>query len=122
MNKYYSTTKRCLEMLRKSSLQPVKKLRIELQLIEIKRLLLEETVVCELCKDEAFEDLFLWMERICEGDCNRDVTAEFMEWLGSVMNMLAAASPACCHERRSRAATVRPAAAYCPTSSDIRIG
>lgn len=69
MEKEYLIINECLAAVRQSDLQIVKKLRLEIKLIQVKRLLLDDQVVSGIKDDsgvlEKFEDLLAVIEVVC---------------------------------------------------------
>jgi hypothetical protein len=92
MDHQYSIINQCLQLLKQSDLPTIKKLRVEIQLIQMKRLLLNDTLAKELrfasCGDDVFEGLLSQMQRISRGSSEGDAVGDLMERLSGMLNVL----------------------------------
>jgi hypothetical protein len=92
MDLQYSIINQCLQLLKQSDLPTIKKLRVEIQLIQMKRLLLNDAIPTEVqsgsCSMEAFEELLTQMRRICAGSCDQSALPELLDQIGGLLNVL----------------------------------
>lgn len=97
MEHQYSIINQCLQLLKQSDLPTIKKLRVEIQLIQMKRLLLNDALTSELmsdsCGEEVFEGLLNQMRRICRGSAEADALAELMKSIGGMLTVLGGEQP-----------------------------
>ena len=97
MDHQYSIINQCLQMLKQSDMPTIKKLRVEIQLIQMKRLLLNDSIAeeikCGSCGEDVFEGLLCQMRRICGGSCEGDALTELMERIGGMLNLLSSEQP-----------------------------
>lgn len=95
MDHQYIIINKCLQLLKQSDMATMNKLRVELQLIQMKRILLNHNVPHELkyasCGEEVFEGLFSDMRRICEGSCTEVAIIDLMGRIGTMLTRLGAA-------------------------------
>jgi hypothetical protein len=92
MDHQYSIINQCLQLLKQSDMPTIKKLRVEIQLIQMKRLLLNDSLARELkcgsCGDDVFEGLLCQMQRICGGNNEGDAVGDLMERLRGMLTVL----------------------------------
>lgn len=92
MEHHYSIINQCLQLLKQSDLPTIKKLRVEIQLIQMKRLLLNDALTAEMmsdsCGEEVFEGLLNQMRRISRGSAEGDALADLMKRIGGALNAL----------------------------------
>ncbi|WP_324081949.1 hypothetical protein [Geomonas sp.] len=92
MDYQYSIINQCLQLLKQSDMPTIKKLRVEIQLIQMKRLLLNEVVPKDaegtLCGEDQFEGLLSQMRRICGGNCEGEALASLMDRIGGMLLVL----------------------------------
>lgn len=92
MDQHYSIINQCLQLLKHSDLPTIKKLRVEIQLIQIKRLLLNDALskelLCGSCGEEVFEGLLTQMRSICNGGGDGDALSDLMKRIGGMLTML----------------------------------
>jgi hypothetical protein len=99
MDNQYRIINQCLQLLKQSEMPTIKKLRVEIQLIQMKRLLLNDAlpneVRCGSCGEDVFEGLLSQMRGICAGSCDGDALADLMSRIGGMLTILGAeqASP-----------------------------
>jgi hypothetical protein len=92
MDQQYSIINQCLQLLKQSDLPTIKKLRVEIQLIQMKRLLLNDAMIneikCGSCGEEMFEGLLSQMRGICSGSCEGDALTDLMDRIGGMLSVL----------------------------------
>jgi hypothetical protein len=92
MDLQYSIINQCLQLLKQSDLPTIKKLRVEIQLIQMKRLLLNDAIPTEIqsgsCSMEACEQLLRQMRAICVGSCDQSALSELMDQIGGLLIVL----------------------------------
>ena len=92
MDHQYSIINQCLQLLKQSDLPTIKKLRVEIQLIQMKRLLLNDSLTNEMikgsCGEDVFEGLLSQMHRICGGGYQGEALTELMERIGGMLTVL----------------------------------
>lgn len=91
MSPQYKTAKLCLQMLQASEITTNQKLRLEIQLIQLLRLLLTEDVGCTVagpCSEEAFDALLEEVAVIRKKRGHPDAINCVMERLGSMLAAL----------------------------------
>ena len=92
MDHQYSIINQCLQMLKQSDMPTIKKLRVEIQLIQMKRLLLNDNLSEEMmkgsCGEDVFEGLLCQMRRICGGGCEGEALTDLMERIGGMLTVL----------------------------------
>lgn len=99
MDTQYRIINQCLQLLKQSEIPTIKKLRVEIQLIQMKRLLLNDSlpneVKCGSCGEEVFEGLLHQMRGICSGSCDGEALTQLMDRIGGMLTILGAdqASP-----------------------------
>jgi len=86
MTPQYCIVNECLVLLKQVDMQPIKKLRIEIQLMQMKRVLLDDNFPLESCKDPLREVLFD-IRRIRKGEHDTDTVSSLMERMGRIMNL-----------------------------------
>lgn len=95
MDKQYSIINQCLQLLKQSDMPTIKKLRVEIQLIQMKRLLLNDDIMSEITcgfgGEEMFEGLLGQMRRICGGGGEGYDVTDLMNRLGGMLSALGAA-------------------------------
>lgn len=92
MDNQYRIINQCLQLLKQSEMPTIKKLRVEIQLIQMKRLLLNDAlpheVKCGSCGEEVFEGLLNQMRGICGGGYDGEALSELMERIGGMLSIL----------------------------------
>lgn len=96
MDNQYRIINQCLQLLKQSDMQTIKKLRVEIHLIQMKRLLLNDAVPkevrCGPCGEDVFEGLLSQMRRICGGNCEGEgegeALSELMDSIGGMLTIL----------------------------------
>src|SRR5512146_2030408 len=93
MDHQYSIINQCLQLLKQSDIPTVKKLRVEIQLIQMKRLLLNDSILREIKNgpgsDELFQGLLNQMQRICCcGSSEGDAVTDLMERIRTMLTTL----------------------------------
>jgi hypothetical protein len=92
MDNKYSIVNECLNLLKQSGMATIKRLRLEIQLYQIKRLLLRDLTSDELkggaCGEDVFEDLLCQMRRICGGGCDAGALADLTDHLSGMLTVL----------------------------------
>jgi len=92
MDNQYRIINQCLQLLKQSEMPTIKKLRVEIQLIQMKRLLLNDAIPnevrCGSCGEEVFEGLLHQMKRICGGSYEGEALADLMERIGGMLAVL----------------------------------
>lgn len=92
MDHQYSIINQCLQLLKQSDMPTIKKLRVEIQLIQMKRLLLNDTLASDMsrngCGDDVFEGLLSQMRRICCERYEGEALTDLMERIGGMLNVL----------------------------------
>jgi len=92
MDNQYRIINQCLQLLKQSDMPTIKKLRVEIQLIQMKRLLLNDAVPkevrCGPCGTEVFEGLLSQMRKICGGNCEGEALSELMDSIGGMLTIL----------------------------------
>jgi hypothetical protein len=97
MDHQYSIINQCLQLLKQSDMPTIKKLRVEIQLIQMKRLLLNDAISsdirCGSCGEDVFEGLLGQMRGICGGNCEGDALSDLMNRIGGMLNDLGRDQP-----------------------------
>jgi len=97
MDHQYSIINQCLQLLKQSDMPTIKKLRVEIQLIQMKRLLLNDAisseVMCGSCGEDVFEGLLCQMRGICGGNCEGDALSDLMSRIGGMLTDLGGDQP-----------------------------
>jgi len=92
MDNQYRIVNQCLQLLKQSDLPTIKKLRVEIQLIQMKRLLLNDGISKEVrngsCGDDVFVGLLCEMQKICDGNADGEVLAELMDRMAGMLSVL----------------------------------
>jgi hypothetical protein len=92
MSHKYIIVNQCLQLLKQSNLPTIKKLLVEIKLIQMKRLLLDEevpsTTLCGYCGENVFETLLCQMRRVSGGDYEGETLADLMERMSGVLTVL----------------------------------
>ena len=92
MDQQYGIINQCLQLLKQSDMPTIKRLRVEIQLIQMKRLLLNEAISQDImsgpCGKDVFEGLLGQMRRICGGSCEGELLRDLMERIGGMLNVL----------------------------------
>jgi hypothetical protein len=92
MDNQYRIINQCLQLLKQSDMPTIKKLRVEIQLIQMKRLLLNDAlpreVKCGSCGEDVFEGLLGQMRGICSSNCDAEALSELMERIGGMLTIL----------------------------------
>ncbi|HBA87233.1 MAG TPA: hypothetical protein DCZ75_04370 [Geobacter sp.] len=91
MNPQYSTVNQCLQLLNQSDIPLTNKRRVELRLIQMKRLLLNDQseTKFELSINDMFYEVHCKMQKICNRGCNEDMLCELMLRLDGLLSQLA---------------------------------
>ena len=89
----YSIINQCMQLLKLSTIPPIKKLRLEIQLIQLKRFMLNKDLPVELmrgtCSEDAFKTVLCQMRRINnEGRGADDAVSDLMDHLGTIIDQL----------------------------------
>ena len=97
MDNQYRIINQCLQLLKQSEMPTIKKLRVEIQLIQMKRLLLNDSLPYEVksgsCGEDVFEGLLSQMRGICGGTCDGEDLAQLMERIGGMLTILGSEQP-----------------------------
>jgi len=92
MDNQYRIINQCLQLLKQSEMPTIKKLRVEIQLIQMKRLLLNDAlpneVKCGSCGEDVFEGLLSQMRGVCSGGCDGEGLTLLMERIGAMLAIL----------------------------------
>ena len=92
MDHQYSIINQCLQLLKQSDMPTIKKLRVEIQLIQMKRLLLNDNLSNEImhdsCGEDLFEGLLCQMRTICGDGGQGEALADLMERIGGMLATL----------------------------------
>jgi hypothetical protein len=92
MSHKYIIVNQCLQLLKQSNLPTIKKLLVEIKLIQMKRLLLDEDVpstsTCGYCGENVFEALLCQMRRISGGDYEGETLTDLMERMSGMLMVL----------------------------------
>ncbi|GFO61444.1 hypothetical protein GMST_37690 [Geomonas silvestris] len=92
MDNQYRIINQCLQLLKQSEMPTIKKLRVEIQLIQMKRLLLNDALPSEVrsgsCGEEVFEGLLHQMKGICCGGYDGEALSELMERISGMLSIL----------------------------------
>lgn len=92
MDHHYSIINQCLQLLKQSDMPTIKKLRVEIQLIQMKRLLLNDSIVKEIRNgsggDDLFEGLLSQMQRICRGSSEGEAVTDLMDRIRGMLTVL----------------------------------
>lgn len=92
MDQHYSIINQCLQLLKQSDIPTIKKLRVEIQLIQMKRLLLNDAmpkeVINRTCGEEVFERLLAQMRKIAKGNAEPEDLTELMKCIAAMLSVL----------------------------------
>lgn len=92
MDNQYRIINQCLHLLKQSEMPTIKKLRVEIQLIQMKRLLLNDAlpneIKCGSCGEDVFEGLLNQMRGICGGRCDGESLGELMDRISGILSIL----------------------------------
>jgi hypothetical protein len=89
MDQHYSIVNQCLQLLKQSDIPTIKKLRVEIQLIQMKRLLLNDAMSKEVtCGEEVFERLLAQMRVIARGNAEPEDLTELMKCIAGMLSVL----------------------------------
>ena len=92
MDYEYCIINQCLQLLKQSDLPTIKKLRVEIQLIQMKRLLLNDALPdrngTAAGRETLFEGLLRQMQGICGGNCDGSNLTGLMERIGGMLTVL----------------------------------
>ena len=92
MDEQYKLTNQCLLLLNQSEMPNIEKLPIEIQLIKIKRLLLNDALPSDIksgrCGQKAFEELLCQIRGVCSGTGEEDSFLQLNEQIGLLLNAL----------------------------------
>jgi hypothetical protein len=92
MDNQYRIINQCLQLLKQSEMPTIKKLRVEIQLIQMKRLLLNDSLPADVkigpCGEDVFEGLLTQMRGICGGGCDCEALGALMDRIGGMLNVL----------------------------------
>lgn len=88
----YSILNECLQLISRSKIKTIDKLKIEATIIRVKKLLLNDVqrneIQCGFCGEDVFEGLLYQMRRSCGGGCEEDVLANSIERIGRILTVL----------------------------------
>jgi len=76
----------CLALLKQADMPPIKKLRIEIQLIQMKRLLLRNDFPAESCED-ILREMLSELRRVGKGEHDADTVSTLIRYMGRFVNM-----------------------------------
>lgn len=89
MNHQYRVLTHCLKLLQQSKVSELKKLRVAFQMVQLKRLLLKDSlpdqVTCGPCSADVFDGLLAEMGRISRGECRQDAVDDLLIRLNEVL-------------------------------------
>jgi hypothetical protein len=90
MGEPYSVINQCLLILKQSDLPITKKLHVEIQLIQMKRLLLNDAIPregapCRCCEEDMFKELLRQMQMVCKGDIEGGPLADLMDSIDGML-------------------------------------
>ena len=92
MNEQYELTNQCLLLLEQSEMPSIEKLQIEIQLIKMKRLLLNENIPSEVkhrvCGERVFQELLCQIRGICQGSCEENPFVHLSDRIGGMLTTL----------------------------------
>jgi hypothetical protein len=93
MDYQYIIVNQCLQLLKQSNLPTIKKLRVEIQLIQMKRLLLADDdlpskVMYGSYDDSPFDGLLSQMGKICGGNYEGETLTDLMERMSGMLTVL----------------------------------
>lgn len=92
MEQQFGIINQCLHLLKQSDLPAIKKLRTEIQLIQVKRLLLKDglsnDMKCGPGGEDMFDGLLCQMRKMCGSNCDHDALTEVMDRIGGVIAAL----------------------------------
>lgn len=92
MDQQYTIVNQCLQLLKQSDMPTIKRLRVEIQLIQMKRLLLNDAipndVKCGSCGKDVFEALLSQMRRICSESYEGEALSDLMDRIGGMLTVL----------------------------------
>ena len=92
MDQHYSIINQCLQLLKQSDIPTIKKLRVEIQLIQMKRLLLNDAMSKEVmnrtCGEEVFDRLLAQMRVIARGNAEPEDLTELMKCIAGMLSVL----------------------------------
>jgi hypothetical protein len=90
MDPRYSIVNQCLQLLKQSRIPTTKKLRVEIQLFQMKRLLLNDAIPKNYRSPggEGFEGLLGKMQGLCEGNDEFNQLNEVMDHIGGMLSVL----------------------------------
>jgi hypothetical protein len=87
----YIIINQCLQLLKLSDIPTIKKLRVEIQLIQMKRLLVNDSISNDPKREygeDVFEVLLCQMRRISEGSCEGNDLVDLMNRIGGMLAVL----------------------------------
>jgi len=92
MDNQYRIINQCLQLLKHSDMPTIKKLRVEIQLIQMKRLLLNDALPAEVrlgsCGEDVFEGLLQQMRGICSTGYDSEALRDLMDRIGGMLSIL----------------------------------
>lgn len=91
MEHQFGIINQCLQLLKQSDVPAIKKLRAEIQLIQVKRLLLKDGLSEELKSSsgkDMFEGLLAQMRAMCGSNCDHEALTGVMNSIGGVITAL----------------------------------
>lgn len=92
MDQQYGIINQCIQLLKQSDMPTIKRLRVEIQLIQMKRLLLNEAISRDVmsgpCGKDVFDGLLNQMRKICGGSCEGETLRELMDRIGGMLHVL----------------------------------
>lgn len=86
MTSQYFIVNECLALLKQADMPSIKKLRIEIQLIQMKRLLLRDDFPAESC-EETLREVLIDIRKIRKGEHNSDTFSSLMGRMGLILNL-----------------------------------
>jgi len=81
----YRIVNECLPLLKQAEIPSIKKLRIEIQLIQLKRLLLHESGPDWSCDQETLSEVLSDLRKIRDGECGVDAVSDLTKRLGGII-------------------------------------
>lgn len=92
MSHKYLIVNQCLQLLKQSNLPTIKKLLVEIKLIQMKRLLLDDDVPssskCGYCGESVFEGILSQMRNVCGGDQESENLPALLDRMSGVLMVL----------------------------------
>lgn len=85
MTPQYRIINQCLQLLNQSEIPDLYQLRVEIQLIQLKRLLLDEHRPVWACSEETLHEVLCEFRKIRDGECAVDAVSDLIKRLGSII-------------------------------------